>query len=88
VSWLRQALLPRLPTGGLSAMRQIAFFRAGANANMISMLSARELEILRLIASGRKPARVIQCVVVKPEPSARWRAPSVCGAIHPSRERR
>jgi hypothetical protein len=53
VSWLRQALLPRLPPGGLSAMRQIAFLRAGANANMISMLSARELETLRLMASGR-----------------------------------
>lgn len=33
--------------------RQIAFLRAGANATMISSLSPRELEILRLIAAGR-----------------------------------
>jgi two-component system invasion response regulator UvrY len=33
--------------------RQIAFLRAGANANMISTLSQRELEILHLVAAGR-----------------------------------
>ena len=38
--------------------RQIAFLRAGANANAISSLSPRELEILRLIAAGRTMAEI------------------------------
>ncbi len=38
--------------------RRIAFLRAGANATMISSLSARELEILRLIAAGRTLAQI------------------------------
>ena len=38
--------------------RQIAFLRAGANANAISNLSPRELEILRLLAAGRTMAQI------------------------------
>ena len=38
--------------------RQIAFLRAGANANAISTLSPRELEILRLLAAGRTMAEI------------------------------
>ena len=38
--------------------RQIAFLGAGANANAISSLSPRELEILRLIAAGRTMAEI------------------------------
>jgi two-component system invasion response regulator UvrY len=38
--------------------RQIAFLRAGANANAISSLSPRELEILRLLAAGRTMAQI------------------------------
>ena len=38
--------------------RQIAFLRAGANANAISTLNPRELEILRLIAAGRTMAEI------------------------------
>lgn len=33
--------------------RQVAFLRAGANATMVSNLTPRELEIVRLIAAGR-----------------------------------
>ena len=33
--------------------RQIAFLRANANANKVASLSARELEILRMLAAGR-----------------------------------
>ena len=36
--------------------RQIAFLRAGPNPDAISNLSARELEILRLLAAGRTMA--------------------------------
>jgi DNA-binding NarL/FixJ family response regulator len=38
--------------------RQIAFLRAGANANAISSLSPREVEILRLLAAGRTMAQI------------------------------
>jgi two-component system, NarL family, invasion response regulator UvrY len=38
--------------------RQIAFLRAGANANAISGLSPRELEILRLLAAGRTMTQI------------------------------
>jgi DNA-binding NarL/FixJ family response regulator len=38
--------------------RQIAFLRAGGNANAISSLSPRELEILRLLAAGRTMAQI------------------------------
>ncbi len=38
--------------------RQIAFLRAGANANAMSSLSPRELEILRLLAAGRTMAQI------------------------------
>jgi two-component system invasion response regulator UvrY len=38
--------------------RQIAFLRAGANANAISSLSPRELEILRLLSAGRTMAQI------------------------------
>ncbi len=38
--------------------QQIAFLRARANANGISSLSPRELEILRLLAAGRTMAQV------------------------------
>jgi two-component system, NarL family, invasion response regulator UvrY len=38
--------------------RQIAFLRAGANANAISNLSPRELEILRLLSAGRTMAQI------------------------------
>jgi two-component system, NarL family, invasion response regulator UvrY len=38
--------------------RQIAFLRAGPNANAISSLSPRELEILRLLAAGRTMAQI------------------------------
>jgi DNA-binding NarL/FixJ family response regulator len=38
--------------------RQIAFLRAGANADAISRLSAREAEILRLLAAGRTMAQI------------------------------
>ncbi len=38
--------------------RQIAFLRAGANANAISSLSPRELEVLRLLAAGRTMAQI------------------------------
>jgi two-component system invasion response regulator UvrY len=38
--------------------RQIAFLRSGSNANAISSLSPRELEILRLIAAGRTMAQI------------------------------
>jgi two-component system, NarL family, invasion response regulator UvrY len=38
--------------------RQIAFLRAGANANMISTLSERELEILHLVAAGRTMGQI------------------------------
>jgi two-component system, NarL family, invasion response regulator UvrY len=38
--------------------RQIVFLRAGVNANAISNLSSRELEILRLLAAGRTMAQI------------------------------
>jgi two-component system, NarL family, invasion response regulator UvrY len=38
--------------------RQVAFLRAGANANAISDLSPRELEILHLLAAGRTMAQI------------------------------
>jgi DNA-binding NarL/FixJ family response regulator len=38
--------------------RQIAFLRAGANANAISSLSPRELEVLRLLAAGHTMAQI------------------------------
>jgi two-component system, NarL family, invasion response regulator UvrY len=38
--------------------QQIAFLRAGANADGISSLSPRELEILRLLAAGRTMAQI------------------------------
>ena len=38
--------------------REIAFLRARANASAISSLSARELEILRLLAAGRTMAQI------------------------------
>ena len=38
--------------------RQIAFLRAGANATMVSSLTPRELEIVRLIAAGRTMAEI------------------------------
>jgi two-component system, NarL family, invasion response regulator UvrY len=38
--------------------RQVAFLRAGANANGISSLSPREVEILRLLAAGRTMAQI------------------------------
>ena len=38
--------------------RQIAFLRAGANADAVSRLSAREVEILRLLAAGRTMAQI------------------------------
>lgn len=44
--------------------RQIAFLRAGANASAISNLSARELEILRLIAAGRTMAQIADAIDV------------------------
>ncbi len=44
--------------------RQIAFLRAGANANMISTLSPRELEILRLLAAGRTMSQIADALNV------------------------
>jgi DNA-binding NarL/FixJ family response regulator len=44
--------------------RQIAFLRAGANPTMVSSLSARELEILRLIAAGRTMAQIADALSV------------------------
>ncbi len=44
--------------------RQIAFLRVGANANMISSLSSRELEILRLIAAGRTMGQIADALNV------------------------
>jgi two-component system, NarL family, invasion response regulator UvrY len=44
--------------------RQIAFLRAGANANAISSLSPRELEILRLLAAGRTMAQIADLLSV------------------------
>jgi two-component system, NarL family, invasion response regulator UvrY len=44
--------------------RQIAFLRAGANPNMISALSPRELEILRLIAAGRTMTQIADALNV------------------------
>jgi len=44
--------------------RQIAFLRAGANATMVSSLSGRELEILRLIAAGRTMAQIADALNV------------------------
>jgi DNA-binding NarL/FixJ family response regulator len=38
--------------------RQVAFLRAGADANGISSLSPREVEILRLLAAGRTMAQI------------------------------
>jgi two-component system, NarL family, invasion response regulator UvrY len=38
--------------------RQVAFLRAGANADGISTLSPREVEILRLLAAGRTMAQI------------------------------
>jgi two-component system, NarL family, invasion response regulator UvrY len=38
--------------------REIAFLRAGSNASRISDLSARELEILRLLAQGKTMAEI------------------------------
>ncbi len=38
--------------------RQIAFLRSGSNADAISSLSPRELEILRLLAAGRTMAQI------------------------------
>jgi DNA-binding NarL/FixJ family response regulator len=38
--------------------RQIAFLRAGANVKVISTLSPRELEILRLVAAGRTMSQI------------------------------
>jgi two-component system, NarL family, invasion response regulator UvrY len=52
----------RVANGGLylhpEMARQIAFLRAGANADAISSLSPRELEILRLLAGGRTMAQI------------------------------
>jgi two-component system, NarL family, invasion response regulator UvrY len=44
--------------------RQIAFLRAGANANVVATLSTRELEILRLIAAGRTMAEIADTLSV------------------------
>ena len=44
--------------------RQIAFLRAGANTNMISTLSPRELEILRLLAAGRTMSQIADALNV------------------------
>jgi two-component system, NarL family, invasion response regulator UvrY len=44
--------------------RQIAFLRAGANATMVSSLTGRELEILRLIAAGRTMAQIADAMSV------------------------
>jgi two-component system invasion response regulator UvrY len=38
--------------------RQIAFLRSGANASAVSSLTARELEILRLLGAGRTMAQI------------------------------
>ena len=38
--------------------RQIAFLRSGSNADAVSRLSAREVEILRLLAAGRTMAQI------------------------------
>jgi two-component system invasion response regulator UvrY len=38
--------------------REIAFLRAGSNASRVSDLSARELEILRLLAKGKTMAEI------------------------------
>ncbi len=52
----------QVASGGLylhpEMARQIAFLRAGGNANAISSLSPRELEILRLLAAGRTMAQI------------------------------
>ena len=44
--------------------RQIAFLRAGANATMVSSLTPRELEIVRLIAAGRTMAEIADALDV------------------------
>jgi DNA-binding NarL/FixJ family response regulator len=44
--------------------RQIAFLRGGANATMVSSLSPRELEIMRLIAAGRSMAQIADALNV------------------------
>ena len=44
--------------------RQIAFLRAGSNATMVSSLTGRELEILRLIAVGRTMAQIADAMNV------------------------
>ena len=44
--------------------QQVAFLRAGANANGISSLSPRELEILRLLAAGRTMAQIADLLSV------------------------
>jgi two-component system, NarL family, invasion response regulator UvrY len=58
----------RVANGGLylhpEMARQIAFLRAGANADAISSLSPRELEILRLLAAGRTMAQIADLLAV------------------------
>jgi two-component system, NarL family, invasion response regulator UvrY len=58
----------QVANGGLylhsDTARQIAFLRAGANANAISSLSPRELEILRLLAAGRTMAQIADLLSV------------------------
>jgi two-component system invasion response regulator UvrY len=58
----------RVGNGGLylhpEMARQIAFLRAGANADAISSLSPRELEILRLLAAGRTMAQIADLLAV------------------------
>ena len=44
--------------------REIAFLRAGSNASRISDLSARELEILRLLAQGKTMAEIADALRV------------------------
>jgi two-component system, NarL family, invasion response regulator UvrY len=44
--------------------REIAFLRAGANASRVSDLSARELEILRLLAKGKTMAEIADALRV------------------------
>ena len=44
--------------------REIAFLRAGSNASRVSDLSARELEILRLLAKGKTMAEIADALRV------------------------
>jgi len=52
----------RVAAGGVylhpDMAREIAFLRAGANASPVSALSAREQEILRLLAAGKTMAEI------------------------------